>query len=255
LGWRSHPNLFMSIHYRLPLSTVLPLAFDVLVGRKRSFREDALACVKGVSPPLRVLGREHIPLAGPCVVTVNHYTRSGFGAEWIALGIAAAVPLEMHWVVTGELLYLGKLLSPISRWALGRIGNTFGFTTMPPMPPRPADVPARARSVKQVLRHMKQTGNAILGLAPEGADQSGGQLSLPPAGVGRFALLLGDLGCGFVPVGAYEADGAFCLGFGPTYQLKLLPALSTEEKDRQAAKIIMERIAVLLPEHLRGEFT
>lgn len=244
----------MSIHYHLPLSVVISLAFDALTGRSRSFREDGLACIRRLKPSLRVIGEENIPENGPRVVTVNHYYRPGFGAWWIALAVAAAVPVELHWVTTGELLYLGRLGSPISRWGLARIAKTYGFTTMPPMPPRPQDVEARAHSVKKVLKLVKQTGNTILGLAPEGADQSSGQLSFPPSGVGRFGLLLAGSGSAFVPVGACETDGEFCLHFGPSYRLNVPSGLSNEEKDRAAAEIMMKKIAVLLPEELRGEF-
>ena len=122
------------------------------------------------------------------------------------------------------------------------------------MPPRPQDVEARAKSVKKVLKLMKQTGNTILGLAPEGADQVGGELSMPASGVGRFGLLLAGSGSAFVPVGSYEADGAFCLHFGPAYRLSVLSDLSPDEKDRAAAEIMMKNIAVLLPEELRGDF-
>ena len=157
-------------------------------------------------------------------------------------------------MVTGELLYLGKLGSPISCWALNRIGKTYGFTTMPPMPPRLQDLEARARSIKKVLKLVKQSGNTVLGLAPEGADQGGGRLTFPPSGVGRFALLLGDSGSAFVPVGVYEAGGEFCLHFGLAYRLSVPSSLSPNEKDRAAAEIMMKNIAVLLPEDLRGEF-
>jgi len=240
--------------YGIPFGVVAGLAFNALIGLQRSFRADAIRFVGRLKPLLRIIGEENIPDTGPCIVTVNHYYRPGFGAWWIALAIAATVPVEMHWVVTGELLYLGKLGSPISRWALKRIGKTYGFTTMPPMPPRPGDVAERARSVKKVLKLVRQTGNTILGLAPEGADQGGGQLSLPPSGAGRFGLLLAGSGSAFVPVGAYEADGAFCLHFGLAYRLSVPSGLSPDEKDRAAAEIMMKHIAVLLPEHLRGDF-
>ena len=244
----------MNAQYKLPFSIVISLAVDALTSRKRSFREDALACVGGLKPPLRIIEKENVPAGGPCVVTVNHYYRPGFFAGWIALAIAATVPVEMHWVVTGELLYLGKLGSPISRWALKRIGNTYGFTTMPPMPPRLQDIEARAKSVKKVLKLLKQTGNTVLGLAPEGADQRGGKLSMPPSGAGRFGLLLAGLGSMFVPVGVYEAGGALCVHFGPAYRLSVPSGLSADEKDRAAAEVMIKHIAFLLPEELRGDF-
>jgi len=248
----------MSIHYQLPLSLVASLGFDALVGRSRIFRDDALVCIDQLKPSLRVSGRENIPRNGPCVVTVNHYHRPGFSAEWLALGISALVPREMHWIMTAEWTAPGKWYEPVkgmyARWLLKRLARVYGYTTMPPMPPRPGDVEARARSVRTVLEYVKGHPDCILGLAPEGADQVEGILSVPAPGVGRFALLLTGLGCEFVPVGAFEADGAFCLHFGLGYTLSVPPGLSTDEKDRVAAKIIMKKIAALLPETLRGEF-
>ncbi len=232
----------------------MSLARDVLMGRQRRFREDALACLKGLQTSLRVRGNEHIPSDGPCVVTVNHYSRPGFGAWWLALSIAALVPVDMHWIMTGELLYLGRLGSPISRWVLHRIGKVYDFTVMPPMPPRPQEVEARARAVKAVVRRMERDRKMVLGLAPEGSDQPGGQLAYPPAGAGRLALLLAERGATFVPVGVYEIEEALCVNFGPSYRLQVPSHLSASEKDRAAAKRIMQQIAALLPERLRGEF-
>jgi len=248
----------MGIRYQFPSQIVLSLAFDVLTGGKRSFRKDALACIGRLKPSLQVIGKENIPENGPCVVTVNHYHRPGFGAEWLALGISACVPREMHWIMTAEWTAPGKWYEPIkgmySRWLLKRLAQVYGYTTMPPMPPRPGDVEARARSVRKVLEYVKEHPDAILGLAPEGADQVGGALSVPAPGVGRFGLLLAGTGSAFVPVGAYEADGVFCLHFGPAYRLNLPSGLSNDEKDRLAAEVMMKNIAVLLPEGLRGKF-
>jgi hypothetical protein len=211
-----------------------------------------------IKPSLRVIGKENIPQSGPCVITFNHYHRPGFGAEWLALGISACVPRETHWIMTSEWTAPGKWYGPIkglySRLLLKCLSRVYGFTTMPPMPPRPKDVAARARSVRKVLEYSRKHPDFILGLAPEGADQMGGELSLPAPGAGRFALLLAGLGSAFAPVGAYEADGAFCLHFGPAYQLSVPFKLSAHEKDRSAAEIMMKNIAVLLPGSLRGEF-
>jgi hypothetical protein len=240
--------------YGIPSGVVVGLAFATLLGLRRSFREDAIRCVGGMKPPLQVSGKEHIPHDGPCVINVNHYHRPGFGAQWLALAISACVPREMHWVITGELTYLGRLGSPVSRLVLARIARTYGFTSMPPMPPRPKDLEARAGSVRKVLEYAKRHPDFVLGMAPEGMDPVDGRLSVPVSGAGRFGLLLAGLGSAFVPVGAYEADGAFCLRFGPAYQLSVASGLSADQKDRAAAEIMMKKIAVLLPEMLRGEF-
>ena len=122
------------------------------------------------------------------------------------------------------------------------------------MPPRPKDVEARARSVRAVLEYVKEARDPVLGLAPEGHDPPSGVLTRPATGVGRFGLLLSKAGLTFVPVGAYEANGALHLHFGERSTLTVKRDLSAGEKDRYAAQIIMENIARQLPFHLRGEF-
>jgi hypothetical protein len=164
----------------------------------------------------------------------------------------------MHWVITGEFMYPGKWYEPIgaigSRLLLRRIACVYGFTNMPPMPPRQKDVEARAASIRKVLEYVKLTERPIVGLAPEGHDPPEGTLTRPARGVGRFGLLLSKAGLRFVPVGAYEADGCFHIRFGEPYTLTVSGDLSPDEKDAQASQIIMKNIARLLPAHLRGDF-
>ncbi len=244
--------------YSYPRGLFARAALDAVLLRHRNFRMDAWACIENLHPPLKVLGEENIPQGGPCVITVNHYHRDGFRAEWLALAIAATVPVHMHWVMTREWTYPGKLYASLgavySRFLLHLLARMYGFTTMPPMPPRPRDVEARAKSVRAVLDVVRRTKDPILGLAPEGYDPPGDVLSLPASGAGRFGLLLSNAGLQFVPVGAYEADGVFIIHFGKAYRLNAPRGLSSDEKDAQAAQIIMKNIAQLLPSHLRGEF-
>lgn len=244
--------------YSYPPLLVLAVVRDALLGRKRSFRQDALLCLERLKPPLRVLGAEHVPQQGPCVVTVNHYYRPGFRAEWLALAISATVPAEIHWVMTGELTFPGKWYAPfgqrLSRFLLAKGARLYGFTTMPPMPPRPQDVEARAAAVRAVLEYVRRVKKPVIGLAPEGGDQPEGKLTMPAPGAGRFALLLAAAGLTFQPVGAYEEGGEFILHFGRPYLLHAPANLSAQERDRLAARQVMEHIAVLLPARLRGEF-
>jgi hypothetical protein len=244
--------------YSYPPGAVAGLAFSTVFGLRRSFRVDAIRCIGRLKPSLQIIGKENIPQSGPCVITVNHYYRPGFGAEWLALGISALVPREMHWIMTGEWTAPGKWYEPIkgaySRLLLKYLSRVYGYTTMPPVPPRLKDVEARARSVRNVLKHLNHHPNFMLGLAPEGANQAGGKLSMPSPGSGRFALLLAGKGPVFVPVGAYEEAGAFCLHFGPAYRLEVPSPLSADEKGRAAAEILMKNIAPLVTVHLRGEF-
>ena len=244
--------------YSYPTLGLFQVAGNVLFGGRRSFRRDGQACVERLEPGLRVLGEENLPRSGPCLITFNHYYRPGFNAWWMALSIAAAVPAEVHFVMTGELTYPGKWYAPLgmaaSRWLLRRFSQVYGFTSMPPMPPRPKDVQARSRSVLATLAYAKAHPQAVLGLAPEGGDQPGGVLNLPPSGAGRFILLLARAGFPILPVGTFEEAGEFCLHFGKTYQLVVPGGLSSDGKDAAAAEIVMQRIAPLLPERLRGKF-
>jgi hypothetical protein len=244
--------------YTYPRLAFLRLARNVFFGGRRSFRRDGLDCLAQLEPPLRVLGGEHIPAGGPCLITFNHYYRPGFSAWWMALALAAVVPADIHFVMTGELTYPGKWYAPLgragSRWLLGRLSRIYGFTSMPPMPPRPRDVAARARAVRRTLEFVRSHPQALLGLAPEGGDQPGGVVCLPPAGAGRFVSLLAGKQTPIVPVGAYEENGEFCLNFGEPYSLDLPPGLSADERDRTTAAIVMRAIARQLPMRLRGEF-
>lgn len=246
--------------YTYPPGLLVRVGRDLLLLRRRDFHADARSCIKSLQPPLHVLGKEHIPSQGPCVITVNHFHRPGFRAEWLAMAISALVPAPVHWVITSELTRPGRWYGPFaefcSRIVLKRIAHIYGFTPMPPMPPRPQDVEARARSVRAVLRYVMQTQSPILGLAPEGYDPPGpsGALARPASGFGRFGSLLARAGSMFFPVGAYETGGVFHVYFGEPYELSVPGSLSAGEKDECAAHLIMQRIACLLPSHLRGEF-
>jgi hypothetical protein len=250
-------QLPMFPRYSYPPLPALALARDWLLLRPRSFHRDGQACIQRLRPPLRVFGEENIPQGGPCLITLNHYYRPGFGAWWMPLAISAVAPMEIHFVMTSELTYPGKwyapLGMPVSRFVLRRAGHMYGFTTMPPMPPRRRDVEARARSVREVLSYARKSDRPVLGLAPEGGDAPGGILSWPPSGSGRFVQLLAGMGLPIIPVGCYEEDGAFCLSFGAEYRLET-PKGSAEERDREAARQVMSRLARQLPPRLRGEF-
>ena len=237
---------------------IASLIRDGILYRRRVFRDDARPCIERLNPPLRVLGKENSPQTGPCVLTMNHYTRAGFHIWWGAMAISSLICLPVHWVIAGEWTAPGKWYEPIkgaiSRFAANRIARVYGFTTMPPMPPRPRDVDARAASVRAVLDYVRRTKNPIIGLAPEGGDQTEEKLMMPASGVGRFGLLLAAQGLRFAPIGVYESDGEFCLHFGEAYDLCVERHGSSNEKDREAAQIMMKHIAPLLPSHLRGEF-
>ena len=245
--------------YSYPYSRIPSVAANFLFGGRRSFREDGLACIVQLDPPLCLLGRENIPQNGPTLITFNHYYRPGFHAWWMALALAASVPADIHFGMTSELTFPGKWYAPFgrvgSRWLLRRFSQIYGFTAMPPMPPRPKDVNGRAQAVRKMLAYAKAHPQAILALAPEGGDQPGGILSWPPEGAGRFIALLAHSGFSILPVGAYEEAGYFYLSFGEPYPLRLPSGLAAAERDTVVAGIVMRAIARQLPPRLRGKFS
>jgi hypothetical protein len=245
--------------FSYPSSGAISLVANIIFGGRRSFRLDAQTCIDRLKPPLKILGTENIPQTGPVLITFNHYYRRGFHAWWLALALAAAVPGEIHFGMTGELTYPGRWYAPLgragSRLLLRRLSGIYGFTTTPPMPPRPGDVEARARAVREFLAYARKHPQAILGLAPEGCDNPpSGALAWPAPGSGRFIDLLARLGFPILPVGALEEAGEFCLRFGPVFTLDIPRGIGAEERDRLAAETVMRRIAALLPPPLRGDF-
>jgi hypothetical protein len=244
--------------YSYPPGLFAHALWDFIVLRHRDLQSDAKACIENLSPGLRVLGQENIPQRGRCILTINHYHRPGFGAQWLAIATTAVVPLKMRWVVTAELMCQGKWYEAIgsraSRIFLRRLARFYGLTTMPPMPPRLKDVEARAASVRRILTYVKHVDAPVLGISPEGYNPPNGILTRPAPGFGRFAWLLSKAGMRFIPVGGYEADGIFHLQFGERYELNIPSDLQAREKDEHAMQLVMGNIARLLPVHLRGEF-
>jgi hypothetical protein len=246
-------------HYPFITPTTFRIALAAILGRRRSIHKDARAMAKELRPPLQVFGQEHIPAGGPCLITVNHYTRPGFPSWWIALGVSAAVPVDIHWIMTSAWVYpdqpmKNRILSPLTRWAFRRIARAYAFQRMPPMPPNPREVGERARAVRETLAYARQTPGPVIGLAPEGGDARTGTLAPPPPGAGRFIWHLAELGLPVTPAGVFESGGALHVRFGQRYRLCLPPGLPKEAADRQVARVVLQAIAGLLPPELRGAY-
>jgi 1-acyl-sn-glycerol-3-phosphate acyltransferase len=217
--------------------------------------------VAGLHPEIEVLGSEHVPAHGPCLVACNHYSWPGFSTWWLALAITAAAAAHrasaadplIHWVMTGAWAYpespwRRRVLTPATRWAFGRVARVYGFVTMPPMPPDPEEVEARALAVLQTVRLARRLAQAggMLGLAPEGQDVPGG-LGEPPQGAGEFIMLLVREGLPVVPVGVAEPEGWLCVSFGPLFEPGIPP--DRAERDRTVARQVMAAIESTL--HMR----
>ena len=118
--------------YPLSWKIALRLALASLRGQKLPFRQQAQESITKLTPPLHVLGREHIPVAGPCVITTNHYTRPGFQAWWFTLAISAVTPVEIHWTITAAWTFEGHpasaQLEALSQLIFRQIAYAFDFT-------------------------------------------------------------------------------------------------------------------------------
>jgi 1-acyl-sn-glycerol-3-phosphate acyltransferase len=245
--------------YRLPWRFLGGFLWAALTLQPRSFARDARVAVTGLYPALEVLGAEHIPPRGPCLVVCNHYSRPGFDAWWLALAITAAVAShrapdadpEIRWVMTAawtfpESRWRRRMLTPLTRWAFERVARVYGFVTMPPMPPDPDEVEARAAAVLRTVRLARRIApvGGMVGLAPEGMDVQGRFGKLPKS-VGAFIALLVEAGLPVLPVGVTEQRGRLRVSFGPLFVPDT--PLSRSERDRAVARQVMTAIARQLP--------
>ncbi len=208
----------------------------------------------GVS--VAVNGAEHIPVAGPCVLTTNHYSRSGFSSWWFVLCISSLVPAPVHWVTAQAWTWINRkgerVRQPFTTWAFEHMAEVYGFSSMPPIPPIPSEDGQRAMAVRRVLNYARLHPQSMIGLAPEGGDSPDGRLQPPPAGAGRFMLHLARLGFRFVPIGFYEESDRIVVNFGSSYTLRADPGVSTAGQDLQASRTVMRAIAAQLPPALWG---
>jgi len=207
-----------------------------------------LSAVQAYLPKMKQEGRGQGTL-----ITVNHFFAPDFKAWWFAILISATVPVDIHWVVTAGWTNSGWLTG-FTHWLFPRGAKIFGFTPMPAMPPDPAETELRAVAVRAVLKFARQTSQPVIGMAPEGGDQPGGVLGKLPPGVGRFIYLISKPCPNLIPVGVWKEGGIIKLKFGKPYKLEIPLGLSPDELDGLVGNIVMNQIARLVPERLRGQY-
>ncbi|MGC9522431.1 MAG: lysophospholipid acyltransferase family protein [Anaerolineae bacterium] len=251
--------------YRLPRPSIRKLVWSALAGRTRSFAEDAGAVVQALPRRPLILGAEHIPSEGACLVTCNHYTQPGLGVWWTALSISAAIAerrgphasADVHWVMTAAWRYpegnwRRRTVTPLTRWAFARAAGVYDFITMPPLDSEgavtlpPEDVEARAVAVLRTVRLARRLVDegGMLGLAPEGRDTPG-LLGEPPPGAGAFVALLVAAGLPVLPVGVAEEGDRLRVSFGAPF----VPEIPRRRgvRDRAVIDQVMSAIAAQLP--------
>jgi len=235
---------------------MVALALAVIFGERRSFHKHSVSLIRGLKPPLKVLGEQYIPHCGPGVILANHYSSPTFWIPWLVAAVTAAVDQEIYWTMTGSFKYSGQIMrdrkQKLSQWLLGKVARVYGFNTMPPMPPAPHEVTVRAQSVLRIIAHAREHPEQLIGLVPEGSDQAGGVMSLPPEGAGRLGIALASPGLLFSPVGVYEETGELCVCFGQPFRLDVPTANDRAAVDYAAREKIAHEIARCLPDRLRG---
>jgi len=187
------------------------------------------------------------------LITVNHYSAPDFQAWWFVILISALIPAKIHWVVTSGWTN-SSCLTGLTQWLFPRGARLFGFTPMPAMPPDPEETEKRAEAVRAVLKYAQKNRQPVIGMAPEGGDSPGGVLASLHPGVGRFIHLLHQYCPLILPVGVWTETGCINLKFGNPYYLEVPDGLSANERDLLVGHIVMQHIAMLLPERLTGGY-
>lgn len=240
--------------YRLPGRFVSGFLWATLALRPRSFARDARLVIAGLEPALEVHGAQHIPRRGGYLVVCNHYTRPGLAAWWFVFAISATIAerrapgadAEVRWIITSGWTFPSsrrrqRLLRPLTHWAFRRVAHVYGFVTMPPMPPDPREVMARAQAVRRSVLLARQAARdgGMVGLAPEGRDTPELVGQFPP-GVGRFVALLVEEGLEVLPAGVVETEGRLRVAFGPPFVPDIPPERGA--RDGMVARQVREAI-------------
>jgi hypothetical protein len=191
---------------------------------------------------------------GGVMITLNHYSAPDFQSWWYVIPISAVFPVDIHWIVAGAWRNSGWGTA-LTQWLFPRGARLLGYTSMPPMPPDPAETEQRAAAVRDVLAYCKSVPHPVIGITPEGADHPGGVLGELPPGVGRFMHMISQSCPHILPVGVWKESGRIYLNFGSPYKLDVTQGLPTHERDARVAQIIMCHVAALLPDRLRGKYS
>ena len=230
--------------------SILPTVLQVIGARwlkkRRSFHAEALKLTARVSPPIIYQGMENIPAGCGCLVTINHYSRPGFNTAWIALGLSAAFPEEVTWVMSDEWVFAGNplafLLRPAMRYILESINFVYSFLSMPTMVTGYAEGVEKSAAVRRVIEFARAHPQSIIGLAPEGQDSPNNGVGDLPTGSGKFIHYLDKMGFQILPVGITEQQGHLVVKIGKPYRLNVPSISNPSEVDAQVRTHVRRQI-------------
>ena len=236
--------------------SIIPAVLEVIIARllhrKRSLRADALRLTGRITPPVKVEGPGNIPASGGYVVVINHYARNAFSTAWIALSLAASIPIEITYIMSDAWVFagnpLGFILRPLMKFVLASLNEVYGFLPMPSMVAGFSDPRSRAAAVRRVIEFGRTHPSAVIGLAPEGQDSPEHGVGLAPNGGGKFILHLNRMGFTILPVVAYERDGELITRFGQVFNIALKPDLPLNAVDGFVRALVRDELRSLLDE-------
>jgi len=239
--------------YRIPLALGYEVGRDLIQGKRRSLMLDSTRLIQSLTPPVQVSGHEHIPPVGLLLVTANHWQRPGLWIGWAGALIGDALSRKrgsdspIHWLVV-DAWRTGygtdrPFEVPGTRWIFRRVAHMYGMTTMGG--PRESRL-GQARALRAWSRGIEGSSVA-LGLFPEGETGANGPPGPALPGVAHLISHVARRQVPVLPVAVWE-EGATLRGrFGPLWY----PPPDDRGEHGALDVEVMQRINVLLPEHLR----
>ena len=238
----------------------------VVLQRRRNLGADARTLFAGRRPRPLVVGIEHVPVEGPCILVMNHYERSGLRVWWCASLVTAAVwerrgaDPPVRWLITDRFhgFRFAEVRFPdgLIAWLLRAIARAYGLVLVA----RPeGEQGLRSAALREARRALREPESGVpapaLGITPEAATGSGPELAEPWPGSGVALAWLSAGRAPLVPVGVYDDEtGRLVARFGRPFTLPWSNLREGRASERELASTVMRAISAQLPQQLHGPY-